>query len=1269
MESKYNQNSKNLTNELNNVRREEQNTKKDLIAAVRNLESKLEEQNSKNAELNKINNQLKKQIESFLNTVSSKTQQKVTNMNEAATLYTELYSSSESASDKIKYLESENSSLLSQLDEATEKMKNSAKEAVKLRKRLKKTVYSNSSLIENEDMLKEIAHKMNKSHEKELKEAQSIISEQKEQISQLQTAINQTKKAKINRDFENNNNNYFNNNNFNNNMNTNSNNEIYETDIAILESKLKTTEQLVNDKNDAIHTLQETVDELKEKVNDLSDQLQESQVTVVAHAETIKSLHEKIKQAKLSMQSLKDEICSKDTEIQEYDTTVHELQLKINELESEKQQAALNKPKLVNEPVKLLKEKISLFETRVESLEELLDSQNNEICILHEQRKEMISKLLQIDNFFQLNEALVSDLVKTNNDLINENKQIKNDFKANQKHEQHIFNKAIDDILEIVPSEVTHMLTNEIRYYNQMNQNDNNNICDTKNSTDNKNKKDYDFEPANILVKIVKILVGYSDQILEETRVNQNSQLIDEMNKKYSALMNHLQNSVKILRSFANSQAQNADDLSRNELLASCARIGKFIQEKKIEIPIEDFKPSIFEPRDLNDPQKVADVFLDFVSEEKLRNSPIAELFTLFMCVVQVNQILVNNIDSNRSALEQAGRISQLQDSQQQQIHELETFKGEQETINKSLLPYLQKFIEKPMDKKNNSNRKSPKKNKNSTNSKNSQGVKNNQNKLTNLFNFVDEDEETLNIENYNDVANFIISNININDILPLHKTKQLISKIDDFEKQIDFVTNELEKKQESTSMSRAQFCKKADIMVEQLQKQIIQQNKANEAEKNKLTAQLNEAKRLLDKAHISYDSNMKKIERKLQKRDNLITSLRNENESLTQQSINYQNQLSQQQSQVDEENDAMSSLRTQLRTMAEKLQKMTEHKQHYKQRLMEADTAKISILNDLKTRNEDLSKKYAETITKMETELAETRESLANAQKEIEEFEQKKQELVLANAKLKLSERTTTLKLNAAQEALQRERTAYEARSSSLALALKAKSDAIVASGQENEGLILNLLAKIMIEEFDVTPENGDDIKLLMHEVEDALENRKDERFAICDALKLRRILRLHSKESLIDIFKNFERETQNSKRQCVQAIDEAKTANNTISQMTRDCQRMERAVSELNEWISWSRTMVRQVSDTIGMNPPVNEIRFILEEALLASLGQKDIRRKVDILRAEKKMLLSHKPILVKSPYKEQTRSARPIILAMIFTKRLQVFSGNIPAKFNTQ
>ena len=111
-------------------------------------------------------------------------------------------------------------------------------------------------------------------------------------------------------------------------------------------------------------------------------------------------------------------------------------------------------------------------------------------------------------------------------------------------------------------------------------------------------------------------------------------------------------------------------------------------------------------------------------------------------------------------------------------------------------------------------------------------------------------------------------------------------------------------------------------------------------------------------------------------------------------------------------------------------------------------------------------------------------------------------------------------------------------------------------------------------------------------------------------------------------------------------------------------------------------------QISDTAPLNPPNDEVRFMLQESLLVQVNQRTTRRKLELLRTEKKLIKnSPKSTLnmllqpskstsgsngkskssVPNTERNKVSSLRPMMLAFIFSSRLQEYSGTVPSKFN--
>jgi len=98
------------------------------------------------------------------------------------------------------------------------------------------------------------------------------------------------------------------------------------------------------------------------------------------------------------------------------------------------------------------------------------------------------------------------------------------------------------------------------------------------------------------------------------------------------------------------------------------------------------------------------------------------------------------------------------------------------------------------------------------------------------------------------------------------------------------------------------------------------------------------------------------------------------------------------------------------------------------------------------------------------------------------------------------------------------------------------------------------------------------------------------------------------------------------------------------------------------LREWEEWGRRVYSLITDSFSISKKSSELRGILEEALLSSISQRQITKRISMLRDEKKLLILHPSILHKSikPYKRQSLTS--IIAVFTSIHRLQKQSGHL-------
>lgn len=97
------------------------------------------------------------------------------------------------------------------------------------------------------------------------------------------------------------------------------------------------------------------------------------------------------------------------------------------------------------------------------------------------------------------------------------------------------------------------------------------------------------------------------------------------------------------------------------------------------------------------------------------------------------------------------------------------------------------------------------------------------------------------------------------------------------------------------------------------------------------------------------------------------------------------------------------------------------------------------------------------------------------------------------------------------------------------------------------------------------------------------------------------------------------------------------------------------------LNQWIKWAKRLHATITDEFSTRKTQRELMFSIEEALMASIGQRQIWRHVEILRTEKKILLSNRNSK-NEPKKQKEPNWFQLIHCIKSIYRLQKLSGHL-------
>ena len=948
--------------------------------------------------------------------------------------------------------------------------------------------------------------------------------------------------------------------------------QIYEAKIRAITAKMDDIEHLMAQREDIHGQLQLANQEVNAECTDLECQVSELKLQLKEKDEQVRNWQDAAKKWKDENQKTVSVAKLLETDVARCQTKIQELRLQLSEAKIAKIPAPVfedNSDALYHE-IETLKNTISAFENMIED-------QSREICELSQQRRELLSHVSFVNRYLDACDGVLQELKKENEALLQEKKQMKKANEAAEERERQAFNSIVNDIKALVPEVAVRVPEMGV------------------------------LRPPEVFSKCIAALLVHCDKVKKETAEKKEIEVNEIWNKKYSALMRHLDSAYRFLRNVANSKPLD-NEHEKPALLGECARIGSYLEQNRPTL--SDY--SIFNPADLSDPVKVGRVFTEFVSEKALNESPIRELYTLFMCVTQVNAILMQNVEANEKFVRDAQKLTAQEKNQRELLGELERWKSRQVILNNSLTPILRPYVS----------------------------------------------EEC---ENFEDMVHEFIDTFT-KGLIPCKEREQLNAQVVALMKQIEVLEATIEKQHQQIEQDRKLFCKQADGIVHNIQNQIEEEKAASSLENEQLRALVSKLQRELAESQRSYEQFSESAGKRLQKRKAIVRALTDETGALRSRTAELQTtlkDLTAEHSKLD--NDLKdANYRLSLATENERIQK--EKKRKYKARLAQEETKNSETLDTLMKRNTELSQKYSSWVSNLESENRDLKSQLSKLTEESKSWQALKQEMRATNAQIQIQNRSLQLKVSSLTQALERERDAAAVKRTVCSAIEKAKRDEEYEKMSRALEQCKELMSTILEREF-----HASDCEMtadaLISTLSSALEKRASEQFMISDARRLRMLLELGPDASLVETFQDLEAERAELQENVKDLKRETDSLRNREKLVMKKNEELERVKAEAKSWLLWGRSLLREMSSSANVNVP--DVRRALEETLLSSIGHKSVSTKLEILRAEKKLLTSER-VRVVSEVHEKVMSIRPVIVALIFGKRLAEMSGCLPIKF---
>jgi myosin heavy subunit len=453
----------------------------------------------------------------------------------------------------------------------------------------------------------------------------------------------------------------------------------------------------------------------------------------------------------------------------------------------------------------------------------------------------------------------------------------------------------------------------------------------------------------------------------------------------------------------------------------------------------------------------------------------------------------------------------------------------------------------------------------------------------------------------------------------------------------------------------------------------LIVQEQLSQDVQTKLESEIAELKDQLEielKAHSEY-RNESEIELTIrnQKTETLfedLSSLQEEHERLKEKSAEQESDICR----LREEHGIVCD---ELKRVTELLNVESVKVREFRQKLRNAKACNSQILQELQTRNDSLNEEYVSQLENFSCENTELKETLLAKIAELENHQQNARQLRDCNVELQAKQQTLKYRIDELTKALERERESGIAKQRAVANSVKVESDAMIHRLNEIVETAQQLFGTILRDEFSVSKVEQT-IDGMIEQITCELGKRSAHHIILADCFKLRRSLGFDSSDaSVVEAF--LKRETKlNEQAKLIEELEQnSRKLQSENEAIKGEIARVEQYKPEIMQWTNWSRRLLGQLCGPKAAVLQISDVRMLLEEACLSSVGNRSLTSKLALLRDEKKLLTSSRlnlrSIFVSGKFRKNIVSIRSIIVTFLTLRRIQRMSGFLPIHYGPQ
>ncbi|EAX90324.1 hypothetical protein TVAG_234170 [Trichomonas vaginalis G3] len=352
--------------------------------------------------------------------------------------------------------------------------------------------------------------------------------------------------------------------------------------------------------------------------------------------------------------------------------------------------------------------------------------------------------------------------------------------------------------------------------------------------------------------------------------------------------------------------------------------------------------------------------------------------------------------------------------------------------------------------------------------------------------------------------------------------------------------------------------------------------------------------------------------------------------------------------SQVEEDKKVIETTKKQRNALKRKLDQTVESNKNI------ADT--------MEKQSNAMKENYTATINSLQSQYEASLKELENQQASMMDLQSKCQQLTSENSKLRVENKTLEMKVKM-----------FEGKSLVDQQNIQSRITAQVTAAQmENANIISSL--KQVIEETKNGFQELFGGRYIIHELSEAVDlvqkelsqlSQKEIQYGelLEEFEKTKNVLGITTNDfKLNEIVSNMMKQIDELKLSLEDSTKKYKQNQDDVDKFRKEIRKSENQLSQLRAWENWSRRIYSVINDMDSLNMSNDEMRLVLEEALLASVSHKSIFFRTDMLRTEKNLMVKFDKRIL------NTRSVakptfRAVLIATLAARRVFKLGGAIP------